>query len=196
MLEGSDVNANPLSGFANVDRHLFTIRDKLRSFYGLHSDDIANTMVLLSGLGNIAAQALRDGLFEVGTPESIYQTEASKMLRNRSDIGEDLQGHPAAAGGITDLTFRGIPLELKVENKKALFPKDFKKYFNQTAAYAIGLGKRLGVLSVLETSPKNEPIGIVEDDIEVFVHRSGQSQIIIVVAIIRGGFPKPSTYSR
>lgn len=139
---------------------------------------------------------MRDGLFEVGTSESIYQKEATKMLRNRSDIGEGLQGHPAAAGGITDLTFRGIPLELKVENKKALFPKDFKKYFNQTAAYAIGLGKRLGVLSVLEASPKNEPIGIVEDDIEVFMHSSGQSQVIIVVAIIRGGFPKPSTYSR
>lgn len=196
LLEGSEVNANPLTGFSNVDRHLFSIRDKLRAFPGLHSDDVANTMVLLSGLGNIAAQALRDGLFEVGTSESNFQKEATKMLRNRSDIGEDLQGHPAAAGGITDLTFRGIPLELKVENKKALFPKDFNKYFNQTTAYAIGLGKRLGVLSVLEASPKNEPIGIVEDDIEVFTHSSGQSQVIIVVAIIRGGFPKPSTYSK
>ncbi|MBK1851291.1 hypothetical protein FE845_08050 [Marinobacter sp. 1-4A] len=196
LLEGSDVNANPLTGFSNVDRHLLSIRDKLRTFPGLHTDDLANTMILLSGLGNIAAQALRDGLFEAGTSEAIYQNEATKMLRNRSDIGEHLQGHPAAAGGITDLTFRDIPLELKVENEKALFPKDFKKYFKQTAAYAIGLGKRLGVLSVLESSPKNEPIGIVEDDIEVFMHSSGQSQVIIVVAIIRGGFPKPSTYSR
>src|SRR5690606_10299149 len=118
---------------------------------------------------SIAAQALRDGLFEAGTSEAIYQKEATKMLRNRSDIGGHLQGHPAAAGGITDLTFRDIPLELKVENERALYPKDFKKYFKQTAAYAIGLGKRLGVLSVLESSPKNEPIGIVEDDIEVFM---------------------------
>jgi subtilase family serine protease len=111
-------------------------------------------------------------------------------------IGEHLQGHPEAAGGITDLTFRDIPIELKVENSKVLFPKDFKKYFNQTAAYAIGLGKRIGVLSVLEASQKKEPVGVVEDDIEVFVHQTGNSPILIVVVVVRGGFPKPSSYFR
>jgi len=89
-----------------------------------------------------------------------------------------------------------IPLELKVENKKVLFPKDFSKYFDQTAAYSIGLGKRIGILSVLESSPKSAPIGVVEDDIEVFPHTVGQTQIAIVVVVIRGGFPKPSHYSR
>ena len=118
------------------------------------------------------------------------------MLRNRSDIGEDLQGHPEAAGGITDLTFRDIPIELKVENSKVLFPKDFSKFFDQTTAYAIGLGKRIGVLSVLEASPKSAPVGIIEDDIEVFSHQTGQSRIVIVVVVVRGGFPKPSSYSR
>lgn len=118
------------------------------------------------------------------------------MLRNRSDIGEYLQGHPEAAGGITDLTFRDIPIELKVENSKVLFPKDFSKFFDQSAAYAIGLGKRIGVLFVLEASPKSAPVGIVEDDIEVFFHQAEQSPIAIVVAVVRGGFPKPSSYSR
>jgi hypothetical protein len=118
------------------------------------------------------------------------------MLRNRSDIGEHLQGHPEAAGGVTDLTFRDIPIELKVENSNVLFPKDFSKFFDQTAAYAIGLGKRIGVLSILEASPKSAPVGVVEDDIEVFVHQTGQSPIVIVVVVVRGGFPKPSFYSR
>jgi hypothetical protein len=196
ILEGSDVSSNPLTGFSNVDRHLLTIRDKLRTFPGLHSDDVANTMTVLGGLGNLAAQALKGGLFEAGTSEQLFQNKASEMLRSRSDIGEHLQGHPEAAGGITDLTFRDIPIELKVENSKVLFPKDFSKFFDQTGAYAIGLGKRIGVLSVLEASPKSAPVGVVEDDIEVFVHPSGHSSIIIVVVVVRGGFPKPSTYSR
>jgi len=196
LLEGSDVASNPLTGFSNVDRHLLSVRDKLRNFPGLHSDDIVNTMIVLGGLGNIAAQALKGGLFEAGTSEQQFQNKASEMLRNRSDIGEHLQGHPEAAGGITDLTFRDIPIELKVENSKVLFPKDFEKFFNQTAAYAIGLGKRIGVLSVLEASPKSAPVGIVEDDIEVFVHQTGQSTIVIVVVVVRGGFPKPSSYPR
>jgi hypothetical protein len=196
LLEGSDVASNPLTGFSNVDRHLLSVRDKLRTFTGLHSDDVANTMVVLGGLGNIAAQALKGGLFETGTSEQQFQNKATELLRNRSDIGEHLQGHPEAAGGITDLTFRDIPIELKVENSKVLFPKDFSKFFDQTAAYAIGLGKRIGVLSVLEASPKSAPVGVIEDDIEAYVHQTGQSPIVIVVVVVRGGFPKPSSYSR
>jgi hypothetical protein len=196
VLEGSDVSSNPLTGFSNVDRHLLSIRDKLRSFPGLHSDDIANTMIVLGGLGNIAAQALKGGLFKAGTSEMEFQNKASEILRNRSDIGEHLQGHSEAAGGIMDLTFRDIPIELKVEKNKVLYPKDFKRYFNQTAAYAIGLGKRVGVLAVLECSPKPTPVGVVEDDIEVFFHQTGQSSIVIIVVVIRGGFPIPSSYSK
>lgn len=196
LLEGCDVTTNPLTGFSNVDRHLLRIRDKLRTFPGLHSNDVANTMIILGGLGNIAAQALKGSLFEAGMSEQQFQNKATEMLRNRNDIGEHLQGHPEAAGGITDLTFRDIPIELKVENSEVLFPKDFSKFFDQTAAYAIGLGKRIGVLSVLEASSKSEPVGVVEDDIEVFAHQTGQSLIVIVVVVVRGGFPKPSSYSR
>lgn len=196
LLEGSDVASNPLSGFSNVDRHLINIRDKLRSFPGLPSTDISNTMTILGGLGNIAQQALKGGLFKTATSEMEFQEKASEMLRNRSDIGENLQGHIEAAGGITDLTFWDIPIELKVEKNKVLFPKDFTKFFDQTAAYAIGLGKRVGVLSVLETSAKSGPVGVVEDDIEVIVHQAGKSSIMIVVVVVRGGFPKPSSYSR
>lgn len=196
LLEGSDSTHYPLTGFSNVDRHLIKIRNKLRAFPGLHSDDIANTMIILGGLGNIAAQALKAGLFSAGTSEQSFQSKTAEMLRNRSEIGEYLQGHPEAAGGITDLTFKDIPIELKVENKKILFPKDFQKYFDQTAAYAIGLGKRIGILSVLESSSKLAPVGVIEDDIEVFFHPAGQTQIAIIVVVIRGGFPKPSSYSR
>ncbi|WP_438300653.1 hypothetical protein [Pseudomonas sp. NMS19W] len=196
LLEGCDVVANPLTGFSNIDQYLLKIRNELRSQPGINPDDISNAMVLLSGIGNIAGQALRDAIFETGTSERAFQSKATEMLRNRSDIGESLQAHGEAAGGITDLSFHSIPLELKVEHKKALLPEHFSKYFEQAAAYAIGFGKRIAILSVLETSEKLTPIGVIEDDIKVFAHQSGQSIILIIVAVIRGGFPKPSSYSR
>ncbi|MDD5051547.1 MAG: hypothetical protein PHO27_02305 [Sulfuricurvum sp.] len=196
LLEGSDVSSNPLSGFSHVDRHLLDIRNNLRNFHGLHSDDVSNTMIILGGLGNIAAQALRDGLFEAGTLEKPFQQQTSTMLRNYPNIGGHLQSHAEAAGGITDLTFRDIPIELKVENSKVLYPEDCSKYFNQTAAYAIALGKRIGVLAVLEASPKSAPVGVIEKDIEVFAHPTGNAIIAIVVVVVRGGFPKPSSYSK
>jgi len=196
LIEGNDSASNPLTGFTNVDLQLLNIRNQLRSFPGLGHDDLSNAMTVLGGLGSIAGNALRSSIFKPNTPEREFQTETSKMLRMRPDIGEDLQGHPEAAGGITDLTFRDIPIELKVENSKVLHPKDFDGFFDQTTAYALGLGKRIGILAVLETTPKSSPIGNIEDDIAAFTHQVGNSSVAIVVVVVRGGLPKPSSYSK
>jgi hypothetical protein len=53
-----------------------------------------------------------------------------------------------------------VPIELKVENDQVLYAKDFSKYFDQVAAYALGLGKRIALLSVLEASAKSALVGI------------------------------------
>ena len=196
LLEGTDVASNPLTGFSNLDRHLLSIRDELRLIVGLFPENIANALTVLAGVGNVAAQALKGGIFAAGTSEAEFQRKTVEILRSRSDIGEHLQEHVKSAGGYTDLTFHNIPIELKVENKKVVFTKDVSVYFDQTSAYAIGLGSRIAILSVLEASSKSKPLGVVEDDIEVFSHSAGQSTVQIVVVIVRGGFPAPSSYSR
>lgn len=197
LLEGTDVKSNPRTGFTHVDQHLIKIRNRMREFPGLNSDDIANAMIVLEGLGNITAQALKGGIFEANMSEKQFQTKLSELLRNRSEIGEFLESHLEASGGITDLTFKGIPIELKVEKSKVLFAKDFTNYFDQTASYAIALGKKIGFLSVLEcTEKKSTPVGVIEDDIGFFIHQTGQSVIAIIVVVIRGGLPKPSSYSK
>lgn len=196
LLEGTDIISNPRTGFSHVDQHLLKIRNRMREFPGLNSDDIANTMTVLEGFGNIAAQALKVGSFEANMSEKQFQIRVSEMLRTRSEIGDNLDSHTEAAGGITDLTFKGIPIELKVEKSKVLYAKDFKNYFDQTAAYAIALGKKIGILSILESTVKLAPVGAVEDDIDFFIHQTGQSAIAIIVVVIRGGLPKPSSYSR
>jgi hypothetical protein len=45
--------------------------------------------------------------------EPAFQKEIRQYLRSRPEIGGELDEHPHAAGGITDLSFRGIRLELK-----------------------------------------------------------------------------------
>lgn len=196
LLEGVDVSSNPITGFSNVDRHLLKIRNQIRTVHGLPDHDINNTMTILSGLGNIAAQALKTAMFKANTSEKDFQNKVAELLRNKSNIGENLDSHSEASGGITDLVFEGIPIELKVENSKILFPKDFTKYFNQTAAYSIGLGKKIGILCVLESTVKINPIGNIENDIEIFNYPVGSSNILIIVVVIRGGFPIPSYYSK
>jgi hypothetical protein len=153
-------------------------------------------MTVLGGFGSIAASALRDATFAANTSEREFQAEATRLLRMRPEIGGDLHGHPEAAGGITDLTFRDVPIELKVENDQILYPKDFAKYFNQITAYALGLGKRIALLSVLESCIKSSPVGNIEEDIDVLPHRVGNSSVAIIVVVVRGGLPKPSSYSK
>ena len=55
----------------------------------------------------------------------------------------------------------------------------------------------MGILSVLEcTEKKATPVGVIEDDIDFFIHQTGQSVVAIIVVVIRGGLPKPSSYSK
>ncbi len=115
---------------------------------------------------------------------------------SRPEIGEELQSHPTASGGITDITFRNIPLELKAEPSRLVTLDDCKKYFDQTASYSIGLGKKVGLLAVFETSSKSSPHGVVEDDMQISTHQLNNSAIAIVTIIIRGGYPVPSSYSK
>jgi hypothetical protein len=56
--------------------------------------------------------------------------------------------------------------------------------------------KKYWYRSVLESSPKTVPSGNVEDDIAIFSSPNGQSNIVIMVVVIRVGFPKPSSHSR
>ncbi|QIA62273.1 hypothetical protein GT360_01435 [Vibrio astriarenae] len=196
LLEGTDIDCNPISGFSHIDKHLIKLRNELRALHIHNESDLANVMTILGGLGNIYAQALKQGMFPEKTSERVFQDKVLELLSSRVEIGENLHSHLEAAGGITDLTYCDIPIELKVEHKRTLYPKDFAKYFDQTASYALALGKKVGVLAVLESSPKTEPLGSFEEDVAVFPHPNGSNNTLLIVIIIRGGFPKPSSYSR
>jgi hypothetical protein len=64
--------------------------------------------------------------------ESAIQVEVKKFLRSRPNIGSEREEHPHAAGGITDLSFRGLRLELKVEDRQNIALEDCKTYLGQT----------------------------------------------------------------
>ena len=128
--------------------------------------------------------------------EKQFQALVRAELRRRPDIGSALSEHPRAAGGITDLSLQNVPLELKVEGAKRLTLEDCKAFVGQTTGYVHGNGKRVGVLCVLDCSPKaqvaaaNEAcIGILQDE------TSGASTPIITI-LIQANLAKPSSLSR
>ena len=64
-------------------------------------------------LATYAQEAVYKGRSDVS--ESEFHTIVLRDLRNR--LGQDVQEHPKQAGGLTDIRYRGVIVELKVEKK-------------------------------------------------------------------------------
>lgn len=194
-----DLAREPQSGYVLADQRALEIRDEVRSLVGVPDGELNNFFVLLTAVGAIAGQSLQDNLFSQPYSESEFQKEMKRLLRQNPRIGSQLEEHPTAAAGITDLSFRGIRLELKVESDQPVNKEYALRFAQQTAQYVAGSDRRLGVLSILDCSHKTEAPGSVANDIfpiTVQPPRGGSLPICIGVVIIRGNLSNPSSYSK
>lgn len=198
-IQGFDPERSPESGHAVVDKRMLELRDEVRRF-GVASDtELNNFFVLLSVLGGIASQALLDHLFPGKYSEAEFQAEMKKLLRLNPRVGAELEVHPQAAGGITDLSFRRIRIELKAENDEFVTEQTAMQYIQQAAQYVAGSDRRFGVLAVFDGSPKGVAPGLVANDIFVKLVPAPGGQgvpIRIGVVIVRGNLSKPSDLSK
>lgn len=191
-----DSKKDPLSGYEQVDRRLAEIRDTARRAPGISDSELNNLLVLMAAVGGIAGQALQDDLFPGTWNEEMFQSEMKGLLRSRPKIGSELEEHPQVSGGITDLSFGHIRLELKAISDHYVNSDDFAMFLPQIVQYVSGSDRRFGVLCILDTSPKKTPSGSVADDIgyEVWPAPSGAGLPIgIGTVIIRGNLAKPSS---
>jgi hypothetical protein len=187
LIESVDFQRSSLTHYLSVDRRIVEIRNGLRRLPAVPRADIESGMCLLVPLAAVAARAVQDNLF----PKPITEAEFQKYIRDelRRSLGSELEEHPHAGGGITDLSFRGIRLELKVEAEQRLVLSDCQRFVEQAAAYAAGSGKRLALLSVLNGSAKSGAPFPAEDGVGIL---QSDSQIPIVTTLIQGGLARPS----
>jgi hypothetical protein len=59
--------------------------------------------------------------------EAEFQKQVREWLRQQPAIGSQLEEQAHSTGGRTDLSFRGIRIELKSEPAKRLLPDDCKR---------------------------------------------------------------------
>jgi hypothetical protein len=195
LLEGVDLGRHALTGYRNLDEKLIAIRDRLRRS-GVAQDDLRNAILLASALANLAGQSVQDNAFDEVISEATFQKRVREFLRSHTSIGVELEEHPRAAGGITDLSFRGIRLELKSEADKPLVIGDCNQFVGQTASYAVGTGRRLAVLCVLDCSKKKQPAFPAEDGIEILANEQNGTSVYVVTVLIQGNLARPSSFSR
>jgi hypothetical protein len=196
LLEGIDLARQPLTGYSHVDQKLVELRNELRTSSRIVQRELTDALALTAPLASMAAQSVQDNLFKTAIAEDEFQERIRLFLRSHPYIGSALEEHPHAARGITDLSLHGIRLELKSEKLDRLVLADCERFVPQAASYAIGSGKRLAVLCVLDGSPKTQPAFPVEDGIGVFVHQTSETPIYVLTVLIQGNLARPSDFSR
>lgn len=198
-VQSFDPDRNPQSGYSQVDHKVLEIRNEVRRMTAVNDNEINYFLTLLTAVGRVAGQSLQDNLFASQHSEAEFQEEMKKLLRTDSRIGSGLEEHPQVAGGITDLSFHTIRLELKVESEKLIDHEAASKFVPQITQYVAGSDRRFGVLAILDCSPKTTAPGSVANDIffqTVFPSSDAGLPIGIAVVIIRGNLSKPSSLSR
>ncbi len=194
-IEGIDLSKAPLTGYHRVDRRLIDVRDQLRAQPAMNPEDLAAALVVLTPLASLAARALQDSIFRGTWPEAKFQMWVRDELRRQPHIASELEEHPHAAGGITDLSFRGIRIELKAETSPVTM-RDCEQFADQTISYVVATGKRVGILCVLDSSPKQAPPFSAEEGIDVLLRRPNEQTICIVTVLMQGNLARPSDLSR
>jgi hypothetical protein len=194
-LDGSDLSQTPITGYPAIDRRILELRERMRLEPRISEDELGNALTLLASLGNLMGQAVQDARYPDPIYEAAFQDDVREFLRRAPAIGVELEEQAFSTGGKTDLSFRGIRIELKSERKRRLTPKDCAQYSQQAASYGVGTNKRLAFLCVLDCSPKQEPPFPMEDGLLIIPVETATAPVYVVTCLFQGGIPKPSALS-
>jgi hypothetical protein len=185
------------SGYVEVEKRLVEIRDQAKQVPAIMDSELNDFLVLLSCIGGVAGQSLQGHLFPRKYSEAEFQDEMKRLLRSNPRVGSELEEHPHAARGITDLSFRRMRIELKVEASRRVGIADASVFLQQTAQYVAGSDRRFGILCLLDCSDKTEAPGTVANDIalEKVEAPGGTLPICLGVVVLRGNLQRPSSFS-
>lgn len=192
LIDGTDPSRS-LCGYSALDRRLVEFRETLRKIPGMTRSEMLDVLAVLTELFNLAGRAVQDALFPGKRSEAEFQMDVRAALRRSTSIGSELDEHANAAGGITDLSFRGIPIELKVESSSLFTVEDGKRFSAQAASYAVAKGKKTAVLCVLDCSVKRGP---PRDPSQLVGFQNLENGVHVCVLVVQGNLQRPSALSR
>ncbi len=195
LVEGIDIRANPITGFPAIDEKILTIRDLLRREGLANVQELTDILELLAVLGNLSGRAVQDAAFDGVWLEADFQKAVRQELRRVPRIGTDLEEHPAAAGGLTDLSLRGVAIELKSVSSRIKSMADCQRYVEQSASYASAKGKRVALLCILDCSAKNSAPWPAADGLEI-LKSAPPAEITVITLVLQGNITRPSKLSR
>jgi hypothetical protein len=201
----SDETRTPLlSGYRSIDQRTAEIIVEVdRELPNLDPEHRADFIAALSGVVNYLGLCLQQAKYKQGVSVSEAEFQADLLYHLRARLGEDVQEAPKQGGGPTDVQYRSVTVELKVEKKLGDRQKVVEKYITQPSQYSAAGGAQLGILCVLDLTEKHETpanpknqITLETPPVHGFDPEEVQYPTKIAAVIIDGNLRLPSSYSR
>jgi hypothetical protein len=201
----SDKTRTPLlSGYKAIDARIVEcVNDVGQSLPGIDPEHLSDFTAALSAIANYLGINLQQALYKQGTDVSEAEFQRSLLYHLRLWLGEEVQEAPRQAGGPTDIKYRSITIELKVEDRISDRRRMIEKYCAQPVQYSSGSGSRLGILCILDQTEKYNPPANPQNQIVIetppvhgFTEGIAPYPTKIAVVVIDGKLRLPSSYSR
>jgi hypothetical protein len=198
-----DGASDPMSKYPAIDPVMSDLAEKVRDVPGVapaHWEDFVHA---LSAIGNILGNTANEAAYRTG--EKITEAEFHRRLLHdmRVLLGPDVKDGTHQAAGITDLQYRTVTIELKVETKISERAEIFDRYEGQAVQYGSGIGSQLGILCVLDLTEKDVPpappqnsIKLLKPPVHGFPNGDAQYPAYLAALVIDGNLRSPSSYSR
>jgi hypothetical protein len=201
----SDPTRTPLlSKYPALDERIVEVLDEIsRTTPGVNQKHLGDFIALLGGVANYMGICLQQAVYKEGQEISEAQFQSDLLDHLRSLLGSEVQEAPKQGGGPTDVQYRSVTAELKVERDVSDRAKMVDRFLNQPTQYSSANGAQLGVLCILDLTPKERPpanprnnILLKTPSVHGFPEGSPPYPTKIAAVIIDGNLRLPSSYSR
>ena len=190
-------------GHRPQDKHIHGLVNELCSDCPTIIDELPDLGDMLEALTNLRATYAQAAIYKGISDVTEGEFQANVLRDLLLILGQEVQEHTAQAGGFTDIRYRGVIVELKVERENGDRKHIAQKYTSQVVQYASGEAKQASILLVLDLTLKDKPPGDIRDDIllcDVPTHGGDDSAkkfpSKVFVFVINGNMKSPSDYSR
>ena len=192
------------SGYQAIDARTLEIVSEIRqSLPSINPQHLNDFCEALASLANFMGSSLQSARYREGVQVSEADFQKDILSHMRTQFGEQVEEAPRQAGGPTDIKFKSVTIELKVEDTISSRRKMIEKYWSQITQYSSGSGAQLGILCILDLTQKQHPPANPQNQISLEtppVHGFTSDNISfptkIAAVVIDGNLRLPSSYSR
>jgi hypothetical protein len=192
-----------LTKYRTLDSRLIEIVDQVRGLPGVLNQHLADFIEAFTSILNYAGVCAQTAIYSAKNDIHEDDFQRGLLVHLRSQLGEDVLEAPRQSGGITDIKYKSVVIELKVEKSQSDREKLFASFESQPVQYASATGAQLSLLCVLDLCSKVNPPAPPQNGVkllEPLVHGYEKGKcpypVRVGAVVIDGNLQLPSSYSK